>query len=327
MDKTELELNMLPVGHGDCLHLRFCTDDTWHNIIIDSGSAGAAGVFRRLLEGIRERGEKVDLLCFTHIDDDHIKGAERVFSNPVYDTSVISEVWLNLPEHIAAQTDVSGKYSPASVHNGMSLWTAINTHKISCITHIEAGKKIKIGDMEIEVLLPTKERLSAYWSEWEKEAKEKGLYKPQSALKIDPSKYNGASMVLMCSIGTVNILLTGDAFSEDLTAAVSKYKNYHLTMVKLPHHGSSANISMELLEVLNCYSFLISTRQSSKRPAPDTIQLLEEYGKKNQMVTVYGNYEWPRYQENYEHLRIITLQNFDNGEYVEGVKLYCEDKK
>lgn len=329
MDKVEneLELNMLPVEQGDCIHLRFCTDDVWHNIIIDSGPAGTSGVFRHLLEEIRERKEKVDLLCFTHIDDDHIKGAERVFSNPSYDTSIISEIWLNLPEHIAAQKDVLGKYSPATVRNGLHLWTEINTHKIPCVTHIEAGKKIKIGDMEIEVLLPLKGRLNDYWAKWEIEAKKKELYASQSILKTDSNKYNGVSIVLLCSIGKVHILLTGDAFAEDLTEVALKYKDYDLTLVKLPHHGSSANISMEMLEALNCRSFLISTKQSSKRPSPDTIQLLGKYGVKNQTITTYGNYKWPRFQENYEHLKIIALQKYDNAEYIEGVKLYCEDKR
>ena len=115
--------------------------------------------------------------------------------------------------------------------------------------------------------------------------------------------------------------------AEDLTEVALKYKDYDLTLVKLPHHGSSANISMEMLEALNCRSFLISTKQSSKRPSPDTIQLLGKYGVKNQTITIYGNYKWPRFQENYEHLKIIALQKYDNAEYIEGVKLYCEDKR
>lgn len=279
--KNEVQLNLLPVEQGDCLHLRFRSGDIWHNIVMDSGPAKTAGVFRHLVETIRRRNEVIDLLCFSHIDDDHIKGAERVLKDVGFDASVIKHIWLNLPEHIANQKNTLGKYRAATVVTALNLWTAINTHHISCDTLIEAGKEIKIGDMEIEVVLPSKVRLNEYWEKWEEDAEKRGVYTPRSTFQRDPNKYNGVSIVLLCKIGTTNLLLTGDAYAVDLENVGETHSDSNLTLMKLPHHGSSNNISMDMLEAFDCDKFLISTKQTGKHPSPDALSLLDEYGEKS----------------------------------------------
>lgn len=324
-ERIKMQINLLPVEQGDCVHLRFYSEDGWHNIIVDSGPAGTAGVFRKLLEKIKKQGETIDLLCFSHIDDDHIKGAECVLGDPRYDTSIIKKIWLNLPEHIAAQKDVMGKYRPATVRCALDLWTAINTHKIPCDTCIQAGKKVQIGDRKIEVVLPYQVRQEEYWEKWEKDAKEKGIYEPKSVPKMDHREYNGVSIALLCTSETGSILLTGDAFAEDLAQVGKEHAENKLILAKLPHHGSSGNITMEMLEALKCNTFLISTRQTIHRPSPDTMRLLDEYGAKTEDVTVYGNYEWSKFEDDFEHLKIIPLKAQGEAEQIDGVEVFSEE--
>ncbi len=320
---TGLSINLLPAENGDCIHLRFWSKDRWYNVIVDSGPATAAGVFRSLLEKIRSRGEAVDLLCFSHIDDDHIKAAEKVLGSVRFDTSLIRMIWMNLPDHIAEEKETAGRYRLATVTNALKLWTTICTDNIPCDASVKVGTVMELGEMKIEVVFPTEKRLAKYWEKWEKEADEKKLYKTQSASRTDGNPYNGASLVLLCTFREERILLTGDACADDLR----QIRTEPLTLVKLPHHGSQANISMEMLEALQCQRFLISTKPVNNRPSPDTIHMLDEYGAKTSDVVVYGNYEWPKLRAEYEYVRIHLLKDEEHAEVIGGIRVFSEKQK
>lgn len=322
-----LELNLLPVAEGDCIHLRFESDDgIWRNIIIDSGPASAAGTFRHLLNRIKESKEMIDLLCFTHIDDDHIKGAEKVLSDPEFDASVIRWIWLNLPHEITDRkaANTNSIYRPVSVLNSFRLWNSICLHKIPCLTEVTQGCAYRIGDMTVQAVLPEKERLQTFWNEWNKQANEKGIYYHRGAQQKDRSIFNGSSIALLCTYRDINLLLTGDAFAEDIVKIRKSLLDVPFHIVKLPHHGSSANISMEMLEALGCHRFLVSTIEKDARPSEESFELLNGYGRQSEQVTVYGNYHWRFMQKEYDHLNIIKLEERGREVTVEGVRVYCE---
>ncbi|MCL2339343.1 MAG: DNA internalization-related competence protein ComEC/Rec2, partial [Actinomycetia bacterium] len=54
------------------------------------------------------------------------------------------------------------------------------------------------------------------------------------------------------------VLLTGDAESPDLTALLDTLPDYHCTVLKVPHHGSRASVSADLLASLDCQVALVS---------------------------------------------------------------------
>lgn len=301
---SRIQLNILPVGCGDCIHLRFQSADTWHNIIIDSGPASTAGVFRTLLNQIRAHGEIVDLLCFSHIDDDHIKGAERVMTSVGFDSSIIQRIWLNVPSDSIPTKSAVGNYSPKTVHAASKLLQAIVNHNIPFESKLIEGQEIVIGNATILVVLPTQERLDTYYTEWEKHVS-KPLYQPQS-LHSDTSPTNGSSIALLCTVDRTQILLTGDAFPNDLTSVGNQYAgDQGFSIVKLPHHGSDANITEQMLNALKSKEFIISTKEIYQRPGYEAINLISAYGANSDGVIIYGNYEWSRYSSGMPNIKII----------------------
>lgn len=306
--EPRIQINILPVISGDCLHLRFQSADGWHNIVIDSGPAGATGTFRSLLNQIKAHGEYVDLLCFSHIDDDHIKGAEHVFTSVGFDQSIIRQIWINVPDDSVPGNDTKGIYSPKTVSAASKLLQAIVHHNIPFESKVMAGEEHLIGDAIIRVVLPTQERLDSYYVEWRKQI-QKQPYQPQAA-RTDTSPTNGSSIAFLCIIGERKILLTGDAFPDDLTAVGIQHAGEEgFSMVKLPHHGSDANTTEEMLKALKTQDFIISTKQTPQRPGQEAMNLISGFGSGTDGITIYGNYEWSRYAAGLPNITIICPQN------------------
>ena len=100
----------------------------------------------------------------------------------------------------------------------------------------------------------------------------------------DTSKANGSSIALLLEYPAdrpkVRFLLAGDAWPGALAASIDTLqtdpdKRLALTGFKLPHHGSVANISQELLGRLNCTHYLVSTSGAVFRhPHARAIELL-----------------------------------------------------
>ena len=108
----------------------------------------------------------------------------------------------------------------------------------------------------------------------------------EAAFGGDASKANGSSIALLLEYPEdrpqVHLLLAGDAWPEVLAASIATLlpdpdKRLTLTGFKLPHHGSVANISPELLARLRCKHYLISTSGAVFRhPHARAIELLLE---------------------------------------------------
>ena len=324
---NEIQLNLLPMKSGDCVHLRFGSGQDWYNIVIDSGPAGCAGKFRGLLEKIEERGEAIDLLCFSHIDDDHIKGAEQVLTAPSFDTGIIKEIWLNEPSEKVMDGGDAGAYKPATVETACGLWRVIRSLGLPCRTSVSRGDGIVLGNAEIKVLLPTESRLAClrrYWEEQIEKLHAKGKYLSLSGWKEDDSPTNGSSITLLISIDDKKLLLAGDAFPEDLEMACREEGAEEIHVMKLPHHGSDRNITIGMLEASKCRHFLISTEQNAYRPAAQAMELLAKYGKACGEIQVYGNYYWPRFSKGLDGAEIIALEDRNKKENVEGIVIWSE---
>lgn len=315
-----VQINILPVGGGDCIHLRFLSSDgKWRNIVVDSGPAGKRKVFRTLLKQISKYGEKIDLMCFSHIDNDHIKGAELTMTSENVVSGLITQICMNIPEGVLPEQSTAGSFVQTGVTEASSLLEKIVNLQIPCKTLTIQGDSVQLGDAVIRVLLPTQRRLDEYYVHLKKIG---GFH--AVAVSQDRDKVNGSSIALLFEMNSCRILLSGDAFSEDLAEVGEKYAGEKgFSVVKLPHHGSAANISAAMLEKLNTRDFIISTEQNRYRPAAETMELLSEYGGKCGSVNVYGNYEWPRFASGIPNVNIIYPEH---GPVVtkEGIEIYAD---
>lgn len=146
-------------------------------------------------------------------------------------------------------------------------------------------------DLKLTILGPIQQRLEEFIDDWAEEV-EKALEKgtlaevstgveamgartpPQLETTVDleilaeertrpdKSPANGSSIALLLEYCGRKILLAGDAFPDDLIAAIEAlYPNERLKLdaFKLPHHGSKKNISKSLVKSVDCVRWLLST--------------------------------------------------------------------
>lgn len=336
INEPKFQINVLPAAHGDCIHLRFYSVDhdpvtekgkqkteaeespeekalrqeqpryRWYNIVIDSGPEDHCDGFVDLMESIRSAEERVDLLCFTHIDDDHIYAAQEFLSDDYDAGDLISEIWLNIPEEKTkgVQPMKPSPVSTTSVTTAMGIYSYILGHEIPHKIKVVKGLSRKYGNVSVDVVGPTEER----WEKLIKEWNEKEQDKKDSAVKTisksrkrsDKSPTNGSSIVLAISTESYNLLFAGDAFAVDLKEVAQQLGVKGFDLVKLPHHGSEANITKVMLNNLKCSNFVISTeqifddkKQELLRPSQTTVDYLSDYAQREKRnIKLYGNYKW-----------------------------------
>ena len=86
-----------------------------------------------------------------------------------------------------------------------------------------------------------------------------------SASKLDSSVANGSSIAFLAEFAGRRCALLGDAHRDTVTETARRWcaengvPRLPLTAVKLSHHGSDANIDDELLGLIDCRDFLVST--------------------------------------------------------------------
>ncbi len=145
--------------------------------------------------------------------------------------------------------------------------------------------------LTLTVLGPTPDRLEAFVDTWKEEVKkalEKGsltevspgleirgaktppnLIEQQDLKKLadtdnpsDHSEANGSSIALLLEYGGRRIILSGDAYSDDLVAGIKAANGNEplkIDAFKLPHHGSKKNTFKPLVESVECGRWLFST--------------------------------------------------------------------
>ncbi|MCW8945805.1 MAG: hypothetical protein OQL27_13620 [Sedimenticola sp.] len=121
-----------------------------------------------------------------------------------------------------------------------------------------------------------------------------------AAFGSDTSLANGSSIALLLEYPkehpTTRFLLSGDAWASVLKTSIDKLlpntnKALKLTGFKLPHHGSIANISPELLQRLNCTHYLISTSGALfNHPHARAVELLLEAHNARAKPRLHFNY-------------------------------------
>jgi Metallo-beta-lactamase superfamily len=118
----------------------------------------------------------------------------------------------------------------------------------------------------------------------------------RSPFTSDTAAPNGSTIAFLLEHGGRSLLLTGDAFPGVLARSLQRLSaereldgRVPVDALKVPHHGSHANVSSELLAGLDCGRFLFSSNGAHTRhphpeavaralaAAPDGAQLLFNY--------------------------------------------------
>jgi beta-lactamase superfamily II metal-dependent hydrolase len=168
---------------------------------------------------------------------------------------------------------------------------------------------IGLGDLTLTLLSPSRAKLEALKTNWKAECKKAGLtpgatvedyvveeddIEPFGPINIDQlaaeafeedgSEANGSSIAFILDYKGARVLLSGDAhvalLVESLKAlGASAADPMQLAAFKVPHHGSKYNVSNELLGLMNCGHYLVSTNGNYfKHPEDVAIARLIKHG-------------------------------------------------
>ncbi|HSW48784.1 MAG TPA: hypothetical protein VLH09_01355 [Bryobacteraceae bacterium] len=290
-----LKITMLPAGHGDAIWIDYGTEAKLRRVLIDGG---LVGTYNKV---VARAGSKcrLELLCVTHVDQDHVEGAVKLMAN-LPPGMEVAEVWFNGYDQITKAARLGAvqgeKLGAAIVDYNADVWNS--SFKRKAVVTSERGalpSKTLEGGLKLTVLSPRAQELAKLKPVWEKECRKAGLapgdvdqarealekdrrLRPkrlgdtvdvealaEAAYEPDESEANGSSIALLAEFEGKAVLLGADAHSEVLEAGIARllkarrHSRLKVDAVKLPHHGSKFNNSPALIGMLDSPRWLFSS--------------------------------------------------------------------
>jgi beta-lactamase superfamily II metal-dependent hydrolase len=276
---------MMPAEDGDCLLLEYGDGTFVRRILVDGGRAGT---YPRIKPTLAKADGLIDVLVVTHVDQDHILGVLAMLDD--HDRPVtFGDVWFNGYQHLlnaeAFGAADGERLGSALIQQQVSWNTAADGHSI------EVGRPLAwFNDgSTLEVLSPDRGQLQRLAPSWDRECARHGLIPGRSPAEIpavpgfehfgsavdvdqlaatafrpDTSRTNLTSIGLLFEFAGKRIVLTGDADDRRLveslrTRARAAGGKVHVDILKVAHHGSDHNLSKDLLDLIDCDRYLIST--------------------------------------------------------------------
>lgn len=335
----EMKIKMLKAKSGDCFIISHIDRmGNKHNIVIDGGTSKAFYTNELALKEVNTEG--IDLMILTHTDDDHIGGLLKFFEKNEEEQINIGKVLYNSPDVLANgfHTNYTGEHDllisersrDHSFNQAMSLEKRLRKRSLLNTNMIICGMEpIRIGDIQIDILSPDKEQLNNLNQHWERESYSvrdhagttndhcqsiQVLQEKEEC--IDTSIVNSSSIAFLLTYEGKRALFLGDANPKVITESLKKWgydegNKLLVEYTKLAHHGSKYNTSYEMLGMIDCDNFLIST-DGSRHGHPDKETLAKIIKLKD--IDKYTNFYF-----NYPYTIITRKEEVD-------YKVHCEEK-
>jgi beta-lactamase superfamily II metal-dependent hydrolase len=287
--KGPVRLYALPAHNGDSLLIEFVgIDKAWHYIWVDGGLVKSYREYGKgVMKQLASQGAKLDLLVVTHIDQDHIGGVLALVNDEEVPEGWIQQAWFNsgkllsryfqAPERTEREVSLE-ELEPSgvrSVAQGVRLESYLEKADIWHDTPLQAFHSHSIAGADLTLLAPSEKRLRRLHERWEKETTTSRSLDPNDYTlsieslarrpeKEDGSIPNGSSLAFVMEYGDIRLLLLGDAPAAEIVSALkalgySEEEPLIVSCTKLSHHGSRYSISNELLTLIDCDTFMLST--------------------------------------------------------------------
>jgi beta-lactamase superfamily II metal-dependent hydrolase len=277
------------------------------------------GELKSTIDEIQKRNEKIDLLILTHVDDDHIVGVLKWFEKDKEAHKLISEVWFNSGRLISAyfkekeceenllELNQEDRDTLTSIGQGIKFEDYIDKSGIWSKKLIIAPSEISCLGITFRILSPSPDKLKLLLGKWEKEAPEsletsgkKNDYELTLLQHIendnfneDTAIHNGSSIAFILTFEKRNFVFLADAHPTVIANSLkglgySKEKPLKAELIKISHHGSKANNSAEIFQLIETKKYIISTN-GDKHDHPNK-QLLARLASINGNCEVFFNY-------------------------------------
>lgn len=244
----KLHLIVCDVGEGDAILLQKKS----YQVLIDGGPNDK--VLKCLSDHLPFWDKTVELVINTHQDKDHLAGLNYVIER--YD---INQIVIN---SLAPDTEVFKKFQEKVREKKITVYSP------------QAGDKLKVEEMEFEVLWP-REKLGDL-SLWQKDLASADYEKTSQVLGVFDAKINNTSIALWLSYKDFEAFLPGDIDKEvEGRIEIPKFAE----VLKVPHHGSKNSSSKDFLEKVKPQLSIISVGKNSfGHPTEETLERLEKIG-------------------------------------------------
>ena len=317
------DVHVLPAGNGDCIWIEYGEASSPRRILIDGGTQGTYNRLKKKIQSLNLAKVHFDLLVITHIDGDHIAGALELLERNELPVT-FGDIWFNGYRHLPAEKiedfgALQGERLTTVLldPNRKLRWNANPAFQGGRISVQQDGSPTQVTDLpeglDILVMSPGIEQLTALRPVWEKECSRAGLdptrpVEEETALppgleamgaidveslaatkfKEDDKPANGASIALLLRYEGKSVLLAGDAFPSVITRSVeslSGHKPLTVDVLKLPHHGSQNNVNQELIEKVPAAHFVFSSNGATYgHPNPEGVARVVKYGGRDAQI-------------------------------------------
>lgn len=323
-----MRIKFLQAFNGDSIWVSSTDNGININILIDGGTSTTYtytdknkklkdGELKLLIESIKEKKEILDLVILTHIDDDHIDGFLKWFGKDKEAIKHIKEVWFNSGRTIKKYlNDINAEVdylkfkestTLTSVKQGVDFENYIRDKGVWDEKVIAQKDVLNWNNISFQVLSPGREKMEKLLKEWNKK-------KPESLLntsrKTDYSKtlnqlieedrfeedddpYNGSSIAIILKHDEKTFLLLGDSHPSEILTELKRLEyddnnKLSVDMIKLSHHGSKKNNSIEIFKIVDTEKYVISTNGDTHNH-PDKVTIARIVAT-NPKAKIYFNY-------------------------------------
>lgn len=294
---NKTQVFILPANHGDSIIIKtFDRNGKAFNMVIDGGTSIT---FDSSLKKMLKQIPLVDVVVITHIDSDHIGGLIKFVKNAYFDPNQVGKYWFNSKniKFIVDGDNIS--YDQAKSFEELLIDKGEIGNKWSEDVYVGNEPLVPEG-IVLEILSPTidvLDKLNEKWPELNEEYKTKlaeisiadikpsqmGRGKLEDLVLADdcPEKtimgdlFNSSSIAFVLRSFDLSMLFLGDShphlIKKTMELAGYSIKNkLKVDIVKVSHHGSKNNTMNDVLDMIDCNRFIISTNGgSSDHTHPD----------------------------------------------------------
>ena len=284
-----LSIEMLPAGHGDSLWLEYGEGQSAFRILVDCGTDSTYPHLQQRVARLPEKKRDIELFILSHIDADHIGGAIPFFKDQTLGVR-FADVWFNGWKHLPSDKlgAKQGEIFSALIQQYRLPWNQWRDGGPVMLEGDELPACTLPGGMRLTLLSPTADKLATLAKKWKKEIQDLGLHTGTAAdftqflrgtpststnvdtlaaapFKPDAAAPNGSSIAVLAEYQGKSILLGADAHAPLLVASIQKLlkqrgaERLKIDAFKVSHHASQNNLNIELMQLLDCRHYLVST--------------------------------------------------------------------
>ena len=290
MEPPAVTVEALPAGYGDSVLITCALGTGVWRLLVDTGPDECWPSLKRRLEQIpvdRNGKRHIDLAVISHIDHDHIGAARALFNDRSLGLT-FGDIWFNAPPRPASRGVAEGQSLSSLLgaeHTDLP-WNKVWGGQPAVTTATAPFVEVPCdkGKPQITLLSPTPATLATLFKVWDKELQRLGRSeepepkRPASrgamdlealaskTTATDHAPANGSSIAFLLEHQGSSVLLGADAYAPVLVEALEALATHRavslpwqLDVFKLSHHGSRANITVDLFQAVQAKHYIVST--------------------------------------------------------------------